>query len=71
MNFRVLHQLGMYSTAAHEYRKCIEAVPSVPHGEDSKVFSLRPEAAFNLSLIYRQSGNEELARQIISKYCRI
>ena len=30
---------------------------------------LRKEAAFNLSLIYKASGNTTLARHILSTYC--
>ena len=61
----------MYGMAAQQYKACIESNPTVPPGEEESTFCLRPEAAFNLSLIYRQSGNEQLARQIIAKYCRI
>ena len=34
-------------------------------------YGLHREAAFNLSLIYRESGNEVLARQLLAKYCRV
>ena len=32
---------------------------------------LRPEAAFNLSLIYIASGNRPLALHILRQYCRV
>ena len=37
----------------------------------ARVSDLRSEAAFNLSLIYRASGNNKLALHTLRKYCRI
>ena len=34
-------------------------------------FDLRPQAAWNLSLIYRHSGNEELAYDLLERYCTL
>ena len=67
-----------------EYRKVLDLEPTLPsktssnqgkandhRTDDPKIYDLRPEAAYNMSLIYKQSGNFILAKQIISKYCRI
>ena len=51
-----MHQLGMVTLAVFEYKKVLEIAPAVPEGEDKRIFDLKGEAAFNLSLIYRQVG---------------
>ena len=51
-----MHQLGMVTLAVFEYKKVLEIAPAVPEGEDERIFDLKGEAAFNLSLIYRQVG---------------
>ena len=81
---RVLQQLGLSTMALIEYRKVLDLEPTLPSARpgnskqgktndhhDPKIYDLRPEAAYNMSLIYKQSGNFILAKQIISKYCRI
>ena len=45
--------------------KVLEMEPPIP-GDES--FDLRREAAFNLSLMYKNSGTYDLARNIIDKY---
>ena len=62
----------MYGLAAIEYKKVISSPVTLPTDDgDAEKFDLTKEAAFNLSLIYRQSGNKDLAFAIVSKYCRI
>lgn len=81
---RVLQQLGLSTMALIEYRKVLDLEPTLPaqtssqgrangrdHIHDRRIYDLRPEAAYNMSLIYKQSGNFIIAKQIISKYCRI
>jgi tetratricopeptide (TPR) repeat protein len=58
--------------AAHE-KTCVNAPDVEEFGEEFR--ELQPtfthEAAFNLSLIYRASGNEALAKSILQKWCTI
>ena len=62
----------MYGLAAIEYKKVISSPVTCPENDqETDKFDLTKEAAFNLSLIYRQSGNKDLAYSIISKYCRL
>ena len=49
----------------HYYKKVLETEPPLP---DDQSFDLRREAAFNLSLMYKNSGTYDLARTIIDKY---
>ncbi|XP_071799551.1 general transcription factor 3C polypeptide 3-like isoform X2 [Asterias amurensis] len=59
---RTLHQIGLLHMAARYYHKGLELPPST----DDPRFDLRAELAFNLSLIYRHSGNEEMAIELLS-----
>ena len=71
---RVLHQLGLFTMAIHQYQKVLELeVPKIENcaTEDSSQYCLKSVAAYNMSLIYQQSGNEARAKQLISKYCRL
>jgi len=51
---RAFHQLSLFYLANPLYEKVIASNTD-----------LRMEAAYNLSLIYRTSGSEELARKIL------
>mmetsp|Transcript_7133 Transcript_7133/g.11257 ORF Transcript_7133/g.11257 Transcript_7133/m.11257 type:complete len:971 (-) Transcript_7133:169-3081(-) len=70
---RAYHQIGLLQFAVPYYEKVL----SMPHHHDSKdvgkgeVNSLKREAAYNLSLIYRSSGSHALARQILQEYLTI
>ena len=63
-----MHQLGMVTLAVFEYKKVLEIAPAVPEGEDERIFDLKGEAAFNLSLIYRQVGFRKKFATLIRKF---
>ncbi len=71
-----MHQLSVFPAALFYYKRALELGPSVPRAEredsnssrDSNIFDLRREIAFNISIIYQNSGNIELARYYIDKY---
>lgn len=62
---RAMQQLSIFPAAIHYYKKVLSIEPPI---QDDPNFSLQKEAAFNLSLIYKNSGSEELARQVRYKY---
>ncbi|XP_072019702.1 LOW QUALITY PROTEIN: general transcription factor 3C polypeptide 3-like [Amphiura filiformis] len=62
---RALHQLGLYHLAVHFYQKALDTPPSI--AGDAR-FDLQREVAYNLSLIYQHSGNEEMAAQLIYQH---
>ncbi|XP_038049643.1 general transcription factor 3C polypeptide 3-like [Patiria miniata] len=59
---RALHELGLLHMALRYYHKGLDLPPS----SDDPRFDLRSELAYNLSLIYRHSGNEEMAIELLS-----
>lgn len=61
---RAYHQLGRLSDAEMFYKKSLEA----PTPTDLPHFDLRPEVAFNLSLIYKINGCDDLANYYLDKY---
>ena len=60
-----MHQLGLIPAAMHYYKKALDTRPMI---EDGKIYDLSSEAAFNLALIYRSSGSDEMARIYQQKY---
>ena len=60
-----MQQLSIFPAAIHYYKKVLSIEPPI---QDDPNFNLQKEAAFNLSLIYKNSGSEELARQVRYKY---
>ncbi|KAJ6223226.1 hypothetical protein RDWZM_001771 [Blomia tropicalis] len=64
---RVYHQLGFYRHAIDLYSVALHT----PLKIHDKRFDLAPEIAFNLSQIYRRSGNHRQANQLIVQYCTI
>ncbi|XP_011298657.1 general transcription factor 3C polypeptide 3 isoform X2 [Fopius arisanus] len=58
---RALHQLGLVASAAQFYKLVLEGERSDIIRDNEKL-DLKREAAFNLHLIYMNSGNTELAR---------
>ncbi|KAI6182690.1 hypothetical protein M3Y97_00408000 [Aphelenchoides bicaudatus] len=79
---RLLHQMSMFSSAAHFYQRVLTETdpPKIVKmdeqtGEDrfetAHQYDLKRCAAHNLSLIYENSGNFALARSIREKYCTI
>ncbi|KRY45794.1 General transcription factor 3C polypeptide 3 [Trichinella britovi] len=75
---RAMQQLGIIHLAICYYRKVLQMEPEVKmtnnanEGEQflSNPFDLRPLAAFNLSVIYFQSGNEIAALSLYNKYLK-
>ncbi|KAN0045337.1 hypothetical protein ACTA71_005714 [Dictyostelium dimigraforme] len=67
---RGYHQLGIYNMAIHYYDMVLDFEDEIDEetGEVNKNESLKCEAAFNLSLIYKSKGNTSLANQILKKY---
>lgn len=75
---RAFHQLGLLQFAIHYYNKALEFPlheASKTTGDKTVKFSekhdLHREAAFNLSLIYRASGNEVVAKELLMTHCWI
>ncbi|KAL3150393.1 hypothetical protein ABBQ32_000232 [Trebouxia sp. C0010 RCD-2024] len=76
---RAAHHLGLVHIAAQYYQKCLNStssLPSSPANEDGQGLSLHAatlmrEAAFNLSLIYRGAGADDLARQVLRQHVTI
>jgi len=78
---RTLHQLGLEHFAVHYYQRALDcSLPVVSnltdgyqvaqsHPLDRSTLDLRCEAAFNLSLIYKRSGNVRMANQLLRQYC--
>ncbi|VDD95624.1 unnamed protein product [Enterobius vermicularis] len=78
---RMFHQMNILPVAIHFYNKCLqEEIPQVQitdfdTGTLIKVkaerYNLRPMAAHNLALIYRESGNISKATMLLKKYCAV
>ncbi|XP_030550361.2 general transcription factor 3C polypeptide 3 isoform X2 [Rhodamnia argentea] len=79
---RAFHHVGLVTLAASYYEKVLATqekdcpLPKLPyenpfHLENAKPVpcDLRREAAYNLHLIYKQSGASDLARQVLKDYC--
>lgn len=79
---RMLHQMSMYSSAAHFYHRVLDetTTPTIVKideetGENrlepAEDYDLKRCAAHNLALIYESSGNLALARSVLEKYCTL
>ncbi|XP_075542969.1 general transcription factor 3C polypeptide 3-like isoform X1 [Dermacentor variabilis] len=66
---RALHQLGFPHMALNMYQRALGTPPAVQGMPE--VFDLRCEIAFNMSLLYLNSGNTELASSIVAQHCII
>ncbi|WAR24890.1 TF3C3-like protein [Mya arenaria] len=55
--------------AIHYYQKALELPPST--GERGGMFDLTKEVAYNLALIYQNSGSPDYARMLLYKHCVI
>ncbi|KAK6624024.1 hypothetical protein RUM44_010882 [Polyplax serrata] len=64
---RLFHQLGLFPAALFHYKKALHTNSLVAE-ENGVKFDLKREIAFNISLIYQNSGSVELARHYIEKY---
>jgi general transcription factor 3C polypeptide 3 (transcription factor C subunit 4) len=63
---RAYHQLGL----VHQAVKYYEEVLKQPLSEEENC-NLKREAAFNLSLIYKASGNMDMARNVLREFCTV
>lgn len=75
---RAFHLVGLYQLAVPHYEQALKM-----HEEEKRLlikggtiprqtgFASWPEAAYNLSLIYLNSGNTILANQIVEKYLQV
>uniref|UniRef100_A0A0E0R6S6 General transcription factor 3C polypeptide 3 n=1 Tax=Oryza rufipogon TaxID=4529 RepID=A0A0E0R6S6_ORYRU len=82
---RAYHHVGLNTLAAIYYEKALAVevkdypIPRLPYEENSCAqqdlkpgyCDVRREAAFNLHLIYKKSGADDLARRILRTYCTI
>lgn len=64
---RTFHQLGFIPYAIELYQAALQT----PLKVHDKRFDLSPEIAFNLSQIYRNSGNHDRANELILKFCAV
>lgn len=76
---RAAHHLGLVHIAVQYYHKCLNSKPylagvgAIEEGTRVMVHqaTLKREAAYNLSLIYRGAGADDLARQVLRQYVTI
>uniref|UniRef100_A0AAG5D271 General transcription factor 3C polypeptide 3 n=1 Tax=Anopheles atroparvus TaxID=41427 RepID=A0AAG5D271_ANOAO len=67
---RIYHQLGMLHLASDYYKRVLHFDSEVVK-ENPQHLCLKAEAAYNLSYIYKQSGNIELARKYMYDYLQV
>ena len=63
---RAVHQLGLLPAAVYYYQRGLEFGPAVER--EDNFFDLSRDIAFNLQLIYQQSGSKDLASMITQRY---
>ncbi|KAL9993105.1 putative tetratricopeptide-like helical domain superfamily [Helianthus debilis subsp. tardiflorus] len=81
---RAYHHVGLVSVAATYYEKVLAVhqkdhpIPKLPNDGPEITDDLKPgycdlkrEAAYNLHLIYKNSGSVDLARQLLKDHCSI
>lgn len=71
---RAAHHLGITHIAVQYYQKCLHIGNSSYQAEQQSPAgkaSLQREAAFNLSLIYRDAGADDLARQVLRQFLTV
>lgn len=73
---RAAHHLGLVHIAVQYYQKCLDSTAGLPsatvmEGALVQGATLKREAAFNLSLIYRGTGADDLARQVLQQHVSI
>uniref|UniRef100_F6VN53 Uncharacterized protein n=1 Tax=Ciona intestinalis TaxID=7719 RepID=F6VN53_CIOIN len=73
---RALHQIGLESYAVLYYKRALAVPPptvkqqsALGHQNIVPKFDLTCEIGYNLSLIYRKSGNTDLANSTLATYC--
>ncbi|XP_069973320.1 general transcription factor 3C polypeptide 3-like isoform X2 [Penaeus vannamei] len=67
---RAMHQLNLLPQAIHYYKQALNCQP-VESLEGGPMLDLSREIAFNLALIYQNSGSPDLARMYMYKYIQI
>uniref|UniRef100_A0A182W3S2 General transcription factor 3C polypeptide 3 n=1 Tax=Anopheles minimus TaxID=112268 RepID=A0A182W3S2_9DIPT len=67
---RMYHQLGLLHLAVDYYKRVLDFDSPIVR-ENSQYLDLKAEAAFNLSFIYKHSGNFELARKYLHEYIQV
>uniref|UniRef100_A0A182QC73 General transcription factor 3C polypeptide 3 n=1 Tax=Anopheles farauti TaxID=69004 RepID=A0A182QC73_9DIPT len=67
---RMYHQLGLLHLAVDYYKRVLSFESKVVK-ENPQHLDLKAEAAFNLSFIYKRSGNHELARKYLYQYIQV
>lgn len=67
---RAFHQLNLLPQAIHYYKQALEC-PVLAQPPDGPCLDLTREIAFNLSLIYKNSGAVNLARMYLFKYIKV
>ena len=65
---RALHQLGLLPGAIHFYKLVLDLPLPELIEKNKNLLDMRQEAAFNLHLIYMQSGNEHMAISYLENY---
>uniref|UniRef100_A0A182RBD7 General transcription factor 3C polypeptide 3 n=1 Tax=Anopheles funestus TaxID=62324 RepID=A0A182RBD7_ANOFN len=67
---RMYHQLGLLHLAVDYYKRVLSFDSPIVR-EYPQYLDLKAEAAFNLSFIYKHSGNYELARKYLHEYIQV
>ncbi|XP_054164495.1 general transcription factor 3C polypeptide 3-like [Oppia nitens] len=64
---RAFHQLGLLNNAVHFYRRALDCDTQI-NAKNKHIFNLKREIAYNLSLIYRHSGANDMALLILRQH---
>lgn len=67
---RMYHQLNLVSAAIDHYKKALQVKNKLIHA-NAEHLDLKREIAFNLHLIYKNSGNFDLARKYLFDYIEV
>jgi len=68
---RAAHHLGLVHIAVQYYKKCLDSTLTAEDDASQHIAGVKCEAAFNLSLVYRGTGADDLARQVLQQYVSI
>ncbi|KAI7842713.1 hypothetical protein COHA_003644 [Chlorella ohadii] len=68
---RAAHHFGLLHIAVPYYERVLESAPPPSAAAAGPSFDLRRDAAFNLSLIYKSSGADALARQLLRQHLTV
>lgn len=67
---RLYHQANMQNIALHYYKEALKVYDSFVE-ENEEILGLKQEIAFNLHLMFKQNGNNDLALKYLYEYCVI